>query len=694
MSNSEVSLNDPLESLVKSRKKTKTIEKLNGANIHTVRDLLWCFPLRAYPTPPLQDFSQLEEDILFKGEGIIQGVKVTPSFQRGKGRVNLCNITANVKDVNSPLTILLQWFNTYPNMRTKLQGMQGSEICFMGKPGTYREQFQIVNPDFIEEEFKNERKFIVQYPTINGLAPQYTKKIIDLIPSSTFELFEEYLQESTIEEKDFLSLPMAFRVMHGRDLDAQSYSADIKERSRRRLAYEEFLTEQLKFQLRKTERILEPAPVFKCSNLNELKSLFPFELTADQNSVIHEIENDLQAGTPMARLIQGDVGSGKTAVAIISAMIVANNGAQVAIMCPTEALASQHFNSFQQTLKDENIKVGILLGGMKQKQKTEVNRQLKAGEIDIVIGTHALFQESVAFKKLGLAVIDEQHKFGVNQRLKLVGKGEGCHSLLLTATPIPRSLSLTQYGDLDISLIKTMPASRKEIKTRIVEPNNFEKFLSFLQTRIGMNEQAYLVVPAIEENPELDIAALDKVTKRFKGFFPNMIIESLHGQMPGDEKLEIFHRFMDKKIQLLISTSVIEVGINNPNATVMGILNPERFGLSSIHQLRGRVGRGEKPGFCFLIVDKNSLVSVPRLQVIEKTQDGFKIAEADLEIRGQGDLFGTNQSGGVIRKVANIIEDQKILFQVKDDLPGLLNNPVIQKLQTQLEKEKYVLNTV
>ncbi len=693
-SENPLSLYDPLEALVKSRKKTKTIEKLNGANINTINDLLWCFPLRAIPTPPLQDFSALIEDELFKGEGIIQGVRITPAFQKGKGRAPLANISANVKDLHSNKTLILQWFNAYPNLKNKIQGMQGESICFMGKPGTYRNQFQIVSPDLLDEDLKHHQYFIVQYPTINGLAPQFVKKIVDLIPDEIFENYHEYLSDKELYEKNFSSLPNAFRIMHGKGIKPTEYSKDAKKAARRRLAFEEFLNEQLRFQIRKSEREREQAPVFETNYLERYKKLFPFELTEDQNNVINDIQNDLKAGTPMARLIQGDVGSGKTAVALISSLIVAEGGAQVALMCPTEALASQHFHTFNEILSEKNIEVGLLLGSLKSKEKNEVNVKLQSGEIDIVIGTHALFQKSVKFKNLGLAIIDEQHKFGVNQRLKLVEKGEGCHSLLLTATPIPRSLSLTQFGDLDISVIKSMPAFRKEIKTRIVEPGNFEKFLSFMNTRISMGEQAYLVVPAIEENPEMDIAALDKVTKRFKGFFPNFSIDSLHGQLPGEEKLSIFHRFLRQETQLLISTSVIEVGINNPNATVMAILNPERFGLSSIHQLRGRVGRGDKPGFCFLIVDKTSLVNIPRLKVIEQTQDGFKIAEADLEIRGQGDLFGTSQSGGVIRKIANIIEDQDILFQVKEALPKLLSNQIIKDKQILIEKEKYVLNTV
>ena len=323
---------------------------------------------------------------------------------------------------------------------------------------------------------------------------------------------------------------------------------------------------------------------------------------------------------------------------------------------------------------------------------------LKSGATQILIGTHSLFQDSVIFQKLGLAIIDEQHKFGVEQRLRLVAKGEGTHSLIMTATPIPRTLSLAQYGDLDISSIKTMPAGRKGIKTRITEKRNYDKYIEFVKSRLIQREQAYFVFPAIEESETADIQNVKDSLKKYQEQFRGFKVEMLHGQMKAEEKEKVVQDFRDQKIHILISTSVIEVGINIPNATIMSIYNPERFGLSSLHQLRGRVGRGEKPGFCFLVLDKElAPESYQRLEVIEKNLDGFVIAEEDLKFRGEGDLFGVDQSGSVsTKKLANFLTHTAILEQVVQDVeklkveqPALLA-PIFEKLA----KDQKILDTI
>ena len=320
-------------------------------------------------------------------------------------------------------------------------------------------------------------------------------------------------------------------------------------------------------------------------------------------------------------------------------------------MCPTESLAIQHFSNISETLAGRGLVVELLLGSTPAKEKLQINKRLAGGAIGLLIGTHALIQDNIQFHSLGLSIIDEQHKFGVNQRIRLAEKERGCHCLIMTATPIPRSLCLTQYGDLSLSIIKTMPANRKAIKTRIVTPDKMGSFFDFVCTRLEMGEQAYVVVPAIQESQALDIANLEEIYGRFRHLFPAHSIAVLHGKMKAEEKAAIFCDFKERRIHILIATSVIEVGINVPNATVMAVFSPERFGLSSLHQLRGRVGRGDRPGFFFLVTEKGrGSVANKRMKILEKTTDGFKISEEDLRIRGKGDLFGTDQSGSEGRR--------------------------------------------
>jgi ATP-dependent DNA helicase RecG len=368
----------------------------------------------------------------------------------------------------------------------------------------------------------------------------------------------------------------------------------------------------------------------------------------------------------------------------------------VALMCPTEALATQHFESFKQLNPALNLE--LLLGSTKAKERKVILKNLIDGETEIVIGTHALFQDTVQFKKLGLAIIDEQHKFGVEQRLRLVSKGNGTHSLIMTATPIPRTLSLAQYGDLDISSIKMMPAGRKGIKTRITEKVNYAKYVEFVKGRLSLGEQAYFVFPAIEESETIDIQNVKESLKRYQETFKGFRVDMLHGQMKSEEKEKTVQDFRDKKIDILVSTSVIEVGINIENATIMSIYNPERFGLSSLHQLRGRVGRGDKAGFCFLVLDKEiSPDSYQRLKVIEQNLDGFVIAEEDLKFRGEGDLFGVDQSGTVTSKrLANFLTHTAILEQVVSDVEKFQKShpELLEPHFERLAKDQKILDTI
>jgi ATP-dependent DNA helicase RecG len=699
------SLQLPINEL-KGVRKSKSLERLNQAGMKKVEDLLWVLPLRLQKTPEITTFDNGNPDELFMGIGEIVSFDAYPNRRvRGKGGVTLQNISVTVKDYYSNEHLMLKWFNSYPSIAGKLS--KSKFIEFEGVLSSYRGSFQVMNPKFnvLEEddipstlpEPSENPGVKIQYPTINGVDSKNFKRFIDKLPNEVWNI-SEYLPDHILDEVHMHDLPTALKIIHGQV--AESLEPRERDLAKRRLVYEEFLREQIMILSRREIEKKPESPVFNITDdqLKKHSSLFPYELTTDQKSSLEDIQNDLALGHPMMRMIQGDVGCGKTTVAAISAISVLDNGYQVALMCPTESLALQHFRGLEELIKNSGHSVGLLVGSLTPKEKSARQQQLAAGEIDFVIGTHALFQDSVSFKKLGFVIIDEQHKFGVDQRLKLVSKGEGTHCLTMTATPIPRSLSLTQYGDLDLSVIKTMPAGRKGIKTRIVNPENFQNFLTFINTRIGMKEQVYIVVPAITENPEMDIVNLENVHKKFTEIFPQHRILALHGQQKPEEKNEAYTKFAAHEVDILISTSVIEVGINVPNATVMAIMNPDRFGLSSLHQLRGRVGRGDKPGFCFLVNDKRiGPEAEGRLEILEKTNDGFVIAEEDLKNRGQGNIFGKEQSGSEeYRKVANIIEHQDILFTVKEDISKLQTShpEIIEYLSEVVSKDQRVFSTI
>jgi ATP-dependent DNA helicase RecG len=697
-STNKISLESTIDTLARSKTPSINVKKLQDAGINTIFDLIQIFPLRILKIPEIKDFSSAVIGTYFHGKGNIVSMNARPAFwAKGKGRAMLYNISLVVKDPSSGQMIYLSWFNCYGSTKIKLE--QIKEIEFFGEVSEYKSIRQITNPDYVNSgtgEVLTHKDLKIQYPTYNTVPGSFISKLIEKIPENLWNEIKESIPKSILVKRKLHDLKNTLKIIHGKVSNWNEIEYQI---AYDRLVYEEFFQEQLKVQARRRLIKKSLAPEFSISKTEEdhYLKLFPYELTKDQLFAIDDIKKDFLSGQPMMRLIQGDVGSGKTSIALMAALITMKNARQVALMCPTETLATQHFQTFSKLLLKTNFKIRLLLGGNSAKEKKIILNNLKSGLIDLCIGTHSLFQDSVEFKNLGLAIIDEQHKFGVEQRIKLTQKGEGTHSLIMTATPIPRSLSLTQYGDLDFSIVKTMPQGRKGIKTRIVEPKNFEKFLSFLQTRLDLKEQVYVVVPAIEESEKMEMQNLEQVHHEFKNYFPTRNIGILHGKMKAEEKLSALDEFVSGKIDILISTSVIEVGINVVNATVMAIMSPERFGLSSLHQLRGRVGRGEKAGFCFLVLDKNPNNEIlERLKVIEDSTDGFKIAEADLAHRGEGDLFGTNQSGTKIKRFANLFSHQHVLLQVIDDTKSLIEqeNPEIMTNIKKLLSDPKVLTTI
>jgi ATP-dependent DNA helicase RecG len=681
----------------------KSYEKLILAGITEISDFLWTFPLRVVELPPLRSFDHIEEGRIFIGRAKILNVQAKPNFRiKGRGKAMLYNIMVHVQDTMSDKILTLKWFNSYGSITSKIS--KCTYIEFMGEASVFNGQSQFANPDFFPLEtpddpspfstVSNELK--VQYPTINTVPGVQIKKFIDKIPKELWENIPETLPKILINKNNLLSRSDAFKVMHAKIKP----NPELEKKAENRLIYEEFFEDQLKIYLRRKYFKKPKARKYEVTEevYQSFGKLYPYELTPDQSRTLQEIRRDFSSEHPMMRLVQGDVGCGKTTVAMIAAMIVIENGGQVAMMCPTEALAIQHYVSAQELFGDDTVSYKLILGSTPAKEKKLIQTALLNGEIDFIIGTHALIQETIQFKQLGLAIIDEQHKFGVDQRIKLTSKGEGTHCLIMSATPIPRSLSLTQYGDLDISSIKTMPGGRKGHKTRIVTEETYQQFLTFINTRLHLDEQIYVVVPAINESAEQEFHNLIDTLERFKKYFPKYTVEGLHGQMKSDEKAEMFKKFKAHEIDVLVSTSVIEVGINVLNATVMAIINPERFGLSSLHQLRGRVGRGDKPGFCFLVNDKKiSTLSMERLKVIENNTDGFKIAEEDLKLRGEGDLFGTDQSGSLSQKrLANIVLHADILYQAREDALHLIEvkNPDIVTLLEKFSRDSRIFTTV
>ena len=458
--------------------------------------------------------------------------------------------------------------------------------------------------------------------------------------------------------------------------------------ARKQLAYEELWIMQMGLLLLRAHEQVQGGHAMdgNGSLVERITSSLPFQLTGDQKKAFADIASDMEEPKAMQRLVQGDVGSGKTVVAALALAKAVENGFQGAIMAPTEILASQHFESFQELFGDAPIRMALLTGSTKAKQ--DVYEALQKGDIDIVVGTHALIQEGVEFHRLGLIVVDEQHRFGVEQRAKLQRKGDHPHVLIMTATPIPRTMTLSIYGDLEVSLIKEMPPGRKPVKTYVVDTSYKERLLHFFEKEMKDGRQVYAVCPLVEESEKMDLHAAEQIAYEYKEYFePHYRVGMVHGRMRPKEKEEVMDAFNRREIHLLVSTTVIEVGVNVPNATIMCIHDAERFGLSQLHQLRGRVGRGSAQAYCILISDSKNPDSKTRLSLMEQTQDGFELAEQDLLLRGTGELFGLAQSGLPDLKVANIIKDIPILVEAREDANTYLREKGFVEVQATLRHQ-------
>ncbi len=524
---------------------------------------------------------------------------------------------------------------------------------------------------------KDERGFMPQYPLTEGLSSKMISYQMRAALDECKEKIEESLNPEILEKYGLCSKKEAVASIHF------PKSAAALERAKKRLIFEEFFDFSLGMSLTKGKTKLEKGTAFVPVDVSEFTKSLGFELTNAQKRVIAECAADMSSSLPMNRLIQGDVGSGKTAVAAACMYIAAKNGFQSAIMAPTEVLAAQHKATLEKMFAPFGIKVGLLTGSMKQSEKNAVKAAIKSGEVTIITGTHALIQDDVEIPSLGLIITDEQHRFGVRQRLALTQKGRAPHTIVMSATPIPRTLAFVLYGDLDISILDEMPKNRLPVKTYLVGPELSQRAMDFVRKFAEQGKQSYIICPLVEQSDEdpLPLEAAADLAERLSGQeLVGCNIGLLHGRMKPAEKERVMQAFAENRVQVLVSTTVIEVGVDVPNAVCMVIENADRFGLSQLHQLRGRVGRGKEQSYCILISKNRSPETKHRLEVITKTNDGFKIAEEDLKLRGPGDFFGFRQSGIPMLKMADLMTDVNILEAAKKASSEILkDDPMLEK---------------
>ncbi len=551
----------------------------------------------------------------------------------------------------------------------------GAEVRVVGKVITYRNELQFHHPEIQEEGQEIEQDELLPiYSETEGLT---SKKLAGTIKAAFASM--EFKPNS--KEDPFETLPTWLRQkynlapkgeslyeLHNPKIDRASAYLERTTEAQRRIIFDEFfLLEMILASRKKGLSDIKAVPIQINQDWEEaFRKSLPFELTSAQKKVLVDIKTDIQKASAMNRLVQGDVGSGKTVVALIAALHAISSGQQVAMMAPTEILAQQHFKNAKKYLEPLNISVEILTGNMKSADKREALSDVKSGKVKLVVGTHALIQEAVQFDTLGLVIVDEQHRFGVEQRAILRGKGQSPHFLLMTATPIPRSLAMTVYGDLDVSAIDEMPAGRQPIVTRVTYQSKRTQVVGFIKEHLEKGRQAYIIFPLVEESEKIDLKSAITEFEKLKIDFAKFRVGLLHGRMKNEEKDAVMADFRDHKLDVLVSTTVIEVGVDVPNANIIWVEHAERFGLAQLHQLRGRVGRGEHKSYCVLMMGyAKSPEAVERVSFLERTNDGFKISEFDLELRGPGEFLGVRQSGMPGFKLANLVRDIPILEQAR-----------------------------
>jgi ATP-dependent DNA helicase RecG len=654
----------------------RVAEKLVRLGIRTVGDALYTLPNRYEDRREFRKIAELREGRheVFAGEILACGEVVTSRARRRIFEVVVSDGSGQIG---------LKWFHYRREWMTK-KFAPGQKAVFSGEVKSFGFTKEVHHPD-VEmltagqslTDYKSSDplafgRILPIYPLTEGLSQYAARKIWKQVVDTFAQYAESAIPSALAATRQLIPLSEALRHVHW-----PSNSADVdqleqgRDRGRRSLVYDELFFLELGLAMKRQGVVLKPGIPFEVTHkyTRPLAAMLPFRLTAAQKRVLGQIKQDLMAPHPMNRLIQGDVGCGKTVVALMTALVAIENGTQVAMLAPTEILAEQHYLQFRHWLEQLGLKAVLLRGKMPAAEKRSALEDIREGRAHLIVGTHAVLQQGVDFQRLGLGIIDEQHRFGVRQRLVLRQKGVNPHILVMTATPIPRTLTMTLYGDLALSVIDEMPPGRTPVRTSVVPENQHAKVYTMMRQELDKGHQVYVVYPLVEESEKSDLlAATEGMSYLKSNIFQDVEIGLLHGRMNSEEKESIMARFKNRELALLVSTTVIEVGIDVPNASVMVVEHAERFGLAQLHQLRGRVGRGEAEGQCILIKSvKCSEDGNKRLEVMKSTTDGFKIAEADLEIRGPGEFLGTRQSGLPDFRVANILRDSRILEAARQD---------------------------
>jgi ATP-dependent DNA helicase RecG len=640
----------------------KSIKLLNKLNINNIYDLVTHYPFR---------YNILEKTGLDSERVVLEGiVESIPTVNRFKGNMNVMNFRFNTNDTIVNVSIFNRAF-----LKSSLR--IGKPIVVIGKYDKFKNTVTASEIRFgvLGDKTKIEPIYSTTSGLSNKILSRYISNALDIYLNNIYGYVPKYIRE----KYNLMDKKEAVKIIHNPSNIGELKQAQIS------LKYDELFIFMLKTNYLKMRNKKEKSGLNRDGDISKVEGFInqlPFLLTFDQRTAIDEILKDLKDSIRMNRLLQGDVGSGKTVVAAIAMYYNFLSGYQSALMVPTEVLANQHYQSIKDLFKNVDINIGLLTGSLSKKEKMQIYENLKSGKIDIIIGTHALIQDNVEYYNLGLVITDEQHRFGVNQRANLRNKGMMPDILYMSATPIPRTYALTIYGDMEISNIKTMPSDRKPIKTLLKSSKEMKEVLTLMWEELEKGHQIYVIAPLIEESEKLDLTNVNLLKEKIEvAFGKKYNIGILHGRMDAREKEKVMDEFSSNKINILISTTVIEVGVNVLNATMIVIFDADRFGLSTLHQLRGRVGRSNLESCAILISDKEK----ERLNIMKETNDGFLISEADFKIRGYGDLFGVKQSGDMAFKIADLKKDFKILLQAKEDSYNLLNN---DSFNTSLEYEK------
>lgn len=658
----------------------KKADKLNKLGIFTLKDLLYYFPRQFEDRNNLKKIAQLED-----GEKVTIKVVIS-SINTFSPKEGMTLTKIDVKDETGSAKLV--FFN---KSYIKNTFRPGDSILVFGKVKKKFNNLELTSCEleYLTNSPKNTCRFMPVYQLTYGVTNKEIMSIIRTVLEDKELIIQEYMPQRIIEKYRLCSIDFAVRNIHSPS------SKESLKIALYRIVFEELLILQLGLFVFKSGRNKEDGIKFETSkDLKKIISALPFKLTKAQNRALDEIIQDMNLEKIMNRLVQGDVGSGKTVVALLALANCVLNGYQGALMAPTEILAGQHYISLTESLKDFGINVGLLIGSLTKKQKDTVLEQIKNNEIDILIGTHALIEDKVEFNNIGLVITDEQHRFGVMQRSKLSLKGANPDILVMTATPIPRTLALILYGDLDISIIDELPPGRQPIETIAIEKSKRDRaYNNLVRREVESGRQVYIVCPLVEESEAIEAkSAVELVEELRAEYFHDLRLGLLHGKMKSSEKDEVMRLFKNKEIDILVSTTVIEVGVNVPNATLMIIENAERFGLAQLHQLRGRVGRGSHKSYCVLIYDSKTDVCRQRMAIMEETNDGFKISEKDLEIRGPGEFFGTRQHGLPELKVANLFKHIKILKLAQQEARYILGEDNNLQLKENMALKKEIID--